>query len=135
VGQGAWEEIDRQPGDARGGEKYGWNVMEGRHCYQFDCDQTGYTKPIAEYGHDQGCSVTGGHVYRGSAQPDLAGVYLFADYCSGTVFTLQVDEGTITPKAVLDSGMSVSSFGAGDDGEIYLADLNGGAIHRVLVAD
>jgi glucose/arabinose dehydrogenase len=134
VGQGAWEEIDRQPGDSPGGENYGWNVMEGRHCFQNDCDQTGYVKPIAEYGHDLGCSVTGGHVYRGTAQPTLRGVYVFADYCSGIVFTLQVDQGTITPKQVLASDLAVSSFGLDEDGEIYLADLRGG-IYRVLVDD
>ncbi|MGH2455627.1 MAG: PQQ-dependent sugar dehydrogenase [Candidatus Limnocylindria bacterium] len=132
VGQGSWEEIDRQPGDSRGGENYGWNVMEGRHCFRSGCDQTGYVKPIAEYSHDFGCSVTGGHVYRGAAQPELAGVYVFADYCSGFVFTLQVDAGTITPKVVLESGLRVSAFGTDQDGEIYLADLAGGGIYRVL---
>ncbi len=83
VGQGSWEEIDRQPADSAGGENYGWNVMEGRHCFGGDCDQTGYVKPIAEYSHDLGCSVTGGYVYRGTAQPELQGVYVFGDYCSG----------------------------------------------------
>ena len=132
VGQGSWEEIDRQPGDSHGGENYGWNVMEGRHCFSGDCDQRPFVKPIAEYGHDKGCSVTGGYVYRGTAQPALRGVYLFGDYCSGTIFTLQVDEGTITPKAVLDSDISISCFGVGEDGELYLADLGGGGIYRIL---
>jgi glucose/arabinose dehydrogenase len=134
VGQGSWEEIDRQPGDSRGGENYGWNVMEGRHCFSGDCDQRPYVKPIAEYGHDEGCTVIGGYVYRGDAQPALRGAYLFGDYCSGTVFTLQVDEGTITPKPVLDSGKTISTFGVGEDGEIYLADLAGGGIYRVIAA-
>jgi glucose/arabinose dehydrogenase len=135
VGQGSWEEIDRQPADSTGGENYGWNVMEGRHCYQDACDQAGYVKPIAEYSHSAGCSVTGGYVYRGQAQPDLQGVYVFADYCSGLVFTLQVDEGTITPKQVLDSGLRVSAFGEDEAGELYLADHSGGGIYRVLVDD
>jgi glucose/arabinose dehydrogenase len=133
VGQGAWEEVDRQPSDSAGGENYGWSVMEGRHCYRQDCDQTGYVKPIAEYGHDQGCSITGGHVYRGTAQPELVGVYVFADYCSGLLFTLQVDEGTTSPKVVLDSGLRVTAFGVDQAGEIYLADLAGGAVYRVVV--
>jgi glucose/arabinose dehydrogenase len=132
VGQGSWEEIDRQPGDSRGGENYGWNVMEGRHCYRDTCDQRPYVKPIAEYGHDQGCAVIGGYVYRGTLQPALRGVYVFGDACSGVVFTLQVDEGTATPKFVLDSGKQISSFGLGENGELYLADLGGGAIYRVL---
>ncbi|HEX6140523.1 MAG TPA: PQQ-dependent sugar dehydrogenase [Candidatus Limnocylindria bacterium] len=133
VGQGTWEEIDRQPADSPGGENYGWNVMEGRHCFASGCDQAGYVKPIAEYSHEQGCSVTGGYVYRGEAQPDLVGVYVFGDYCSGLVFTLQVDEGTVTPKVVLESGMRISAFGTDESGEIYVAD-HGGAIYH-LVAD
>jgi glucose/arabinose dehydrogenase len=132
VGQGSWEEIDRQPADSSGGENYGWSVMEGRHCFGGDCDQTGFVKPIAEYSHDLGCSVTGGYVYRGSAQPELQGVYVFGDFCSGIVFTLQVDEGTIDPKRVLDSGLGISSFGTDEDGEIYLVDI-GGAVYHVLV--
>jgi glucose/arabinose dehydrogenase len=135
VGQSGWEEIDRQPADSTGGENYGWNVMEGRHCYQSGCDQTGYVKPIAEYPTSIGCAVTGGYVYRGTDQPELQGVYVFADYCSGIVSTLQVDEGTITPKEVLESGLNVSSFGEDEEGELYLADLTGGGIYRVLVDD
>jgi len=135
VGQGSWEEIDRQPSDAPGGENYGWNVMEGRHCYQSGCEQAPYVKPIAEYSHDLGCSVTGGEVYRGEAQPELVGIYVFGDYCSGRIFTLQVDEGTVTPKVVLESGLGITSFGTGEDGEIYVADVRGGAIYRVTVAD
>ena len=133
VGQGRYEEINRQPGDSDGGENYGWNLMEGRHCYGGECDQTGYVKPIAEYTHDDGCSVTGGYVYRGNAQPELVGTYIFGDYCSGIVFTLQVDQGTVTPKQVLASDLSISAFGTDEDGEIYVADLGGGGIYRVLV--
>ena len=136
VGQGAWEEIDRQPSDSSGGENYGWNVMEGRHCYASDtCDQRPFVKPIAEYSHEAGrCSVTGGYVYRGSAQPKLDGVYIFADYCSGTLFTLQVDEGTITPKVVAQTGLAISSFGVSEDGELYAVDLAGGGLYRVVVS-
>jgi glucose/arabinose dehydrogenase len=134
VGQGRWEEVNRQPGDSRGGENYGWAVMEGRHCYgDNDCDQAPYVKPIAEYSHDRGCSIAGGHVYRGEQQPALQGIYVFGDYCSGLVFSLHVDEGTVTPKVVLESGLSITAFGVGEDGEIYVADI-GGSIHRVLVA-
>jgi glucose/arabinose dehydrogenase len=134
VGQGRWEEVDRQPGDSRGGENYGWAVMEGRHCYGSDCDQAGYVKPIAEYSHELGCSITGGHVYRGTLHPELVGVYVFGDYCSGLVFTLQVDEGTVTPKVVMESGLRITAFGTDEDGEIYLAGI-GGSIWRVVVAD
>jgi glucose/arabinose dehydrogenase len=135
VGQEEWEEVNRQPGDSRGGENYGWDVMEGRHCFvRQDCDQAGYVKPIAEYSHARGCSVTGGHVYRGTRQPELQGVYVFGDYCSGLIFTLQVDEGTRTPKVVLESNLAISAFGTDEDGEIYVAGI-GGTVHRVVVAD
>ena len=73
VGQGAWEEVDRQPAIQRGGQNYGWNEMEGNHCYRAGCNPGLYVKPIAEYGHDQGCAVIGGFVYRGSRQPEPAG--------------------------------------------------------------
>jgi len=133
VGQGSWEEIDRQPAGSRGGENYGWNAMEGDHCYRSGCDPGRYVKPIAEYGHDQGCAVIGGYVYRGTQQPILRGVYVFSDNCSGILWTLQVDAGRLAPKLVLDGGESISSFGVGDNGEIYAADLGGG-ISRLVAA-
>ncbi len=134
VGQGAWEEIDRQPGDSQGGDNYGWNVMEGRHCYGGgECDNRLYSLPIAEYGHDKGQAVTGGYVYRGSRQPQLRGVYVFADAYSGRLFTLQVDAGSSTPKQVLRDKLFVSTFGEADDGEIYAADLAGGGLYRVVL--
>jgi glucose/arabinose dehydrogenase len=134
VGQGSWEEIDRQPSDSRGGENYGWNVMEGKHCYDSDsCDPSPYVPPIAEYSHDQGCSVTGGYVYRGTQQPDLVGIYVFADYCSGIVFTLQVDEGTTTPKVVAQTELGITSFGESENGEIYAVDQRGGGVYHVAL--
>lgn len=132
VGQGSWEEIDRQPSDSPGGENYGWNVMEGRHCYRDGCDQAPYVKPIAEYSHELGCSVTGGRVYRGAAQPELVGIYVFGDYCSGRLFTLQVDEGTVTPKVVAETGLGITAFGTGEDGELYVTDVRGGTIYRIV---
>jgi glucose/arabinose dehydrogenase len=133
VGGGAWEEINRQPADAPGGLNYGWPIMEGRHCRSGSCTITGLVQPIAEYDHGSGCSVIGGYVYRGTAQPELDGVYVFGDWCSGFLFTLQVDEGTITPKVVLQSGMQVSSFGEDEAGEIYLVDFAGGGLYHVVL--
>jgi glucose/arabinose dehydrogenase len=132
VGGSAEEEVDRQPADSHGGENYGWNVMEGRECTSNPCDQRPYVMPIVEYGHDRGCAVTGGYVYRGTKQPALQGDYLFGDYCSGTVFSLQVDEGADTPIAVLASGKRISSFGEGEDGEIYLVDIGSGGVFRLV---
>jgi glucose/arabinose dehydrogenase len=133
VGGGSWEEIDRQPADAPGGLNYGWPIMEGRHCLSTSCTTAGYVEPIAEYGHDLGCSVIGGHVYRGQDQPELNGIYVLGDWCSGLVFTLQVDEGTVTPKVVLESGLQISSIGEDEDGEMYLVDLAGGGLYRIVV--
>lgn len=130
VGQNAWEEIDRQPADSRGGENYGWNAYEASHCFS-SCEGVSAVGPIAEYDHDQGCSVTGGYLYRGTRQPAMRGTYLFGDYCSGIIFTLPADGLTATRLA--ETGLQISSFGEGEDGEIYLADLSAGGVYRVLM--
>ena len=132
VGQNAWEEIDRQPLDPPGGANYGWNLMEGNHCYQPTCDPAGLIAPIAEYSHQLGCSVTGGYVYRGTAQPSLRGVYIFGDYCSGRLFTVHSDGGSFITAQVADTALNISSFGEDEAGELYLVDLSGGGVYRVV---
>ncbi len=134
VGQNAWEEIDRQPANSRGGENYGWSAFEGRHCYT-SCSGVTYIPPIAEYSHGVGCSVTGGYVYRGSQQLALKGFYVFGDYCSGIIYTVPAGAGNKTPKAVADTGLSISSFGEGEDGELYVVDVSGGGLYRIVVAN
>jgi hypothetical protein len=140
VGQGSREEIDLAPAGV-GGIDYGWNTMEGSSCYDRDpCDATGLTLPIAEYGHDEGCSVTGGAVYRGTAQPALTGWYVFADYCSGQVWVLPADDrpydgGPGDISFALSSGRSISAIVSGPDGELLATDHRGGEILRVVVAD
>ena len=94
VGQGAWEEIDWQPASSQGGENYGWRRMEGLHCYDpaSGCLTPLLTLPVVEYAHaanPQRCSVTGGVVSRGASVPEIAGRYLFADYCSGEIFSVR----------------------------------------------
>jgi glucose/arabinose dehydrogenase len=133
VGGGNWEEIDRQPPDAAGGLNYGWPVMEGRHCLAGSCTIEGYVQPIAEYSHDLGCSVIGGYVYRGEVHPELQGVYIFGDWCSGRIFTLDVDGETIAVRNVLESSLQVSSFGEDEAGEVYVVDYAGGGLYRVVV--
>jgi glucose/arabinose dehydrogenase len=130
VGEASWEEIDRQAAGSPGGENYGWNAHEGTHCYSPACSQVAAIAPIAEYGHDRGCSVVGGYVYRGSRQPALVGIYLFADYCAGSIFSLPAG-GAAAPMTVATTGMSISSFGQGEDGELYLVDVAGGGLYRV----
>lgn len=134
VGQGEIEEIDRAPAGV-GGLDFGWNIMEGTTCFGADsCDQEGLTLPVTEYGHDQGCAVTGGAVYRGAAQPTLQGWYVFSDYCSGRFWVVDAAaEGLQEPVVVLDSGRNISSIAPGPDGELYATDL-AGSVHRVVVA-
>jgi glucose/arabinose dehydrogenase len=125
VGQGAWEEVDRI---VRGGN-YGWNLREGAHCYSGDCNQAGLIDPVAEYSHAEGCSITGGYVYRGQRIAALRGTYLYADYCSGKLWGLTT-QGGYQSRLLLDSGLNVSSFGEDNDGEVYVIDHRGG-IYRV----
>jgi glucose/arabinose dehydrogenase len=136
AGQNAAEEIDRIDPVADAGANLGWNVMEGSQCFsQATCSIDGLTLPLAEYGRALGCSVIGGYVYRGDAIDDLRGWYLFSDYCTGTLFGIPSDaEGVIGPRRLLDLGFSVSTFGEGPDGELYVADLDGGAIYRIVAA-
>ena len=81
---------------------------------------------MTEYGHDQGCSVTGGYVYRGEQYPSLTGVYFYSDYCSGRIFVLRQNESGAWEDAVaLNSGRNIASFGEDEQGELYLLDLKG----------
>jgi glucose/arabinose dehydrogenase len=132
VGQGAWEEVDVARAGV-GGLNYGWNRMEGSHCYPpgSDCSTDGLTPPVSEYGHDKGCTVIGGYVYRGTKYPALAGAYLFADYCSGRIFALDPrTDGLRVPVQVGKAGEQISSFGEDAAGELYVTRLDG-AILRV----
>jgi glucose/arabinose dehydrogenase len=124
VGQNQYEEIDLQPAGL-GGLNYGWNAMEGLHAYQGGYRE-GMTLPVWEYDHSQGCSVTGGYVYRGQALTALRGVYLFGDYCSGLVWALaRTPEGGWGSVELLASGLRLASFGEDEAGELYLVDLAG----------
>lgn len=128
VGQNQWEEIDII---IKGGN-YGWNLREGSHCFLGSgCDTTGLIDPVAEYNHSNGCSVTGGYVYRGKAVPALTGRYLYADYCSGKVWTLDAAQPERGATLLMESGLNISSFAEGLDGEIYLLDLERGGIYRL----
>jgi glucose/arabinose dehydrogenase len=127
VGQNAWEEVDVARAGV-GGLNFGWNRMEGNHCYPAatKCSKVGLTPPVSEYGHDLGCTVVGGYVYRGTKYPALAGVYLFADYCSGRIFALDPSTDELrAPVEVGNAGSNVSSFGEDAAGELYITQLNG----------
>jgi len=134
VGQNLWEEIDFQPADSPGGEHYGWNTMEGNHCFDppEGCDTSGKVLPVWEYQHPEGCSVTGGYVYRGETFPQLQGIYFYADFCSGRIYALQRDaNGGWQSQPVLETGLNIASFGEDEAGELYVLDLGGEVFHLV----
>ena len=133
VGQGAWEEVDVARAGV-GGLDYGWNTMEGAHCYQpaSGCDQTGLTLPVSEYDHSLGCAVIGGVVARGDAQP-YAGWYFFSDDCSGNIWVIDPSKDAFQdPIRVLESGRNISAFGEDADGNVYLTDLGSGALLKAV---
>ena len=135
VGQANWEEVDVRP-VGQAGNNYGWNIMEGLHCYNSaSCNQAGLVLPAIEYGHDTagGCSITGGYVYRGTALPELAGQYLYSDYCSGWLKSFSYSNGT--PSAVTDWGITnvgnILSFGQDAQNELYM--LSGtGKVYQIV---
>jgi glucose/arabinose dehydrogenase len=131
VGQDNYEEVDI----ITKGRNYGWNIMEGRHCYPpptTDCDKTGLTPPIAEYSHSEGQAIIGGYVYRGAAIPALRGIYVFGDYISGKIWGLRlVSPGTWRRVLLLSSGKFISGFGQDAAGELYLLDYNSGIVYSI----
>ena len=133
VGQENWEEVDRQPAGSTGGENYGWSLLEGTHCYTALCDPNGTTQPIAEYSHQLGCAITGGYVYRGTAQPALVGAYLYADYCGGTISLLTMNGSVVVQEIALTTPLHIASFGQGEDGELYLVDDGRGSLYHVVL--
>jgi glucose/arabinose dehydrogenase len=133
VGQDTFEEIDVQPAASAGGENYGWNIMEGLHCYNSSsCDKTGLTLPVSEYNHGAGdCSVTGGFVYRGREYAGLQGVYIYGDYCSGRIWGLR-RTGTVWENTLLlDTDLTISTFGEDEAGNLYVADHGNGDIYKI----
>jgi len=136
VGQGAREEIDLQPASSNGGENYGWRCYEGDNSYNTSgCGPAGdYVGALHDYNHSGGsCSVTGGFVYRGSDQPALSGIYIYADYCSGRIWTLSPDGSGSYDDNLSNTygGYDLSSFGEDTDGELYAARLGTGTIYKV----
>ena len=166
VGQNKWEEVNFEPASSEGGLNYGWRIMEANHCYdpKENCPTEGLIKPIIEYPNDanhpafafriieelsfsetdvEGCSVTGGYVYRGQKIKSMQGQYIFGDYCSGNIWTLRVVNGKAinfknrTEEINIGGGeftTYISSFGQDSDGEIYIIDYNGG-IYKLIESD
>ena len=127
VGQSAWEEVNVVPSD-EGGQNLGWNIMEGAHCYNASsCDQSGLTLPVLEYSHDDGCSITGGYVYRGTRVPSAVGLYFYSDYCTGFLRSFRYTGNAVTNETTWDVGDigNVQSFGEDAAGELYVLSTNG----------
>tara|TARA_X000001036_G_C20681380_1_gene806025 strand:+ start:1720 stop:2790 length:1071 start_codon:yes stop_codon:yes gene_type:complete len=156
VGQNNWEEVNFQLSN-QGGMNYGWNIMEGKHCFdtEVECDSLLYEKPIYEYPNNanyvktliglkqpntDGCSITGGYIYRGNDILDMYGRYIFGDYCTGKVWSFINDNGQIVDfrdhtQEVLSSmnknSFYLSSFGESYNGELFLIDYNG-SLYKII---
>ncbi len=133
VGQNLYEEVDAVRAGSPGGLDFGWRVMEGDTCYNATtCTRHGLTLPVYTYNHSFGCAVVGGYVYRGTTYPALKGAYLFSDDCSGRIWGVDATtalRGPTSAKVLLESGLTVSSFGQDDAGELYICDLSGKLYH------
>ena len=130
VGQKGWEEIDV----VGKGLNYGWNIMEGAHCFSpsSGCDTFGLELPVAEYDRSGGCSVTGGYVYRGDRLSSLRGAYVYGDFCSGKIWGLRFDDSVVIEERLLvDSNLSITSFGQDLAGSLYVLSRNDG-IYRLV---
>jgi glucose/arabinose dehydrogenase len=127
VGQSRREEID-VAGAREAGVNYGWNRMEGSECYNASsCDRANLRLPVAEYGREDGCSITGGYVYRGRIEA-IRGHYFYSDYCQGWLKSIRVaDDGTVAERRTWDVGAlgAVTSFGVDASGELYVVSANG----------
>jgi glucose/arabinose dehydrogenase len=137
VGQNRWEWLHHQPGGAGGGQNYGWNRMEGGHCFPpgSSCDPSPFVSPIAEYPSSQGCSIIGGFVYRGPNFPQLDGFYFFGDYCSGRLWAArQHAPDDWRQQELLKSPLRISSFGEDEAGDVYLTSLSDNGLYRLVAA-
>jgi glucose/arabinose dehydrogenase len=137
VGQNRYEEIDL----IEKGLNYGWNVMEGLHCFSGSrvrsddeaCQGPGLALPVIEYGRTGGCSVTGGFVYRGERLPELTGAYVYGDFCTGHIWALRHDGSEVTEHRLLfNSDLQIPAFGESPSGELYVLSFSGG-IYRLKV--
>jgi glucose/arabinose dehydrogenase len=130
VGQDKFEEVDI----VQKGGNYGWSTMEATHCFNpsSNCNMTGLTLPIAEIPHPEGEAVLGGFIYHGSALASLQGQYIFGDL-NGRIWTLQ--EGppnSFTRSLLMDTGLSLSSFGQDQSGELYVVDIGSGRVLKII---
>ena len=136
VGQGAFEEVDFQPAGSPGGQNYGWNIMEGAGCFNgVACNPAGLTLPVATYDHSQGCSITGGTVYRGADFPDLQGIYFYGDFCSGRIWGLRKNGAGWETAVLRDAGnppLNITTFGEDEGRNVYVVNYANGDLLKIL---
>jgi len=136
VGQNLWEEVNVTPA-GQAGLNYGWRITEGAHCFNPNpCSTTGLVQPAVEYSHADGCSVTGGFVYRGSLAPPLVGQYFYSDYCGGWLRSFSYASGAVTGQTSWSLNVSlglVLSLGEDAAGELYVLAANG-RVYRITLA-
>ena len=137
VGQSAREEINFQQAGSGAGANYGWRVMEGSNCTGLGgtgpaCFAPSLTPPILEYDHSVGCSVTGGHRYRGAAYPTLTGYFVYGDFCTQRIWGATTSGNGVWSNTQLSvTAFKISTFGEDETGEIYVAGYDTGVIYRV----
>lgn len=150
VGQDTLEEVNYLPASAGAGTNFGWRIMEGPNCRNNDpvCPQRGtegLTLPVDSYPtalQGQRGSVTGGYVYRGSDIPGLRGTYIYADYERAQFFRFRVENGQAVDRTDITAQLrpgggapqDIASFGQDNDGEVYVAAFNPGAVYRIAAA-
>jgi glucose/arabinose dehydrogenase len=132
VGQHLYEEINILTIAEARLANFGWPRMEGRHCFPAgsECDAQDLTLPAIEYPRGDGCSATGGYVYRGRKWSSLYGDYVYGDWCTGRIWRATQRDGRWTSKELADTDLAIVSFGEDDEGELYVVDYNG-AVFRL----
>ncbi|KAA3642970.1 MAG: glucose dehydrogenase [Chloroflexi bacterium] len=133
VGQNAWEEIDFLPADSAPGANFGWDLKEASTIFEGPIpDGLTLIDPVAEYTREDGCSVTGGYVYRGATLDAWQGVYVYGDFCSGKVWgLLQQADGSWHNELLYELDINISSFGLDPAGELYITGLGGQVLKLV----
>jgi glucose/arabinose dehydrogenase len=136
VGGDDFEEVSFQPADSEGGLNYGWNAWEGNERHNPVQPNGDVVPPVATYSHTDGCSITGGYIYRGANLPELDGLYFYGDYCNGRIWTLERNGAGVwmaTLTGWQPGRFVISSFGEDESGELYVADYKGGIYRLELV--
>lgn len=134
VGETAFEEVNVQPFGGSRGANYGWPHAEGPNCrLREGC--AAFAEPALTYPHAEGCSVTGGYVYRGRAVPEFAGRYLYADFCTGVLRAARRSGSTWTNDVLLDTPFVISSFAQDGAGEVVVLEYASGTVYQIVPAD